>query len=307
MREADVTDTLAVIALDAADYRLAEEWNCRNVLLDNHDRIETFAYSRDQPITLEVWTSVATGAHPREHGLSSTGEQQTWTNPLLRSASAVAPYVLPKPARIRLGTLLRGDGGDTELTFRQTDHDHAFPAGGVYAWPGITPATHLSQTWHWLELAESGDITHDELWRRLYANAGKELGWVLGMNETSLPVVGVHMHVLDAAGHAYATSEDDLRAVYERVDEMLGTIRQQVDRLVVLSDHGMEVDWIDGDDDPGSHSWRASFGTTESGPLPERLLDVRSWLDDHVESRSEATDAAELDATRAQLEDLGYL
>lgn len=55
MPETNTSDgTLAVIALDAADYRLARQWNCENILLDNPGRIETFAYSKDKPITLEV-------------------------------------------------------------------------------------------------------------------------------------------------------------------------------------------------------------------------------------------------------------
>lgn len=300
-------ENLAVIALDAADYRLARRWDCENILLDNHGRIETFAYSKDEPITLEVWTSVATGVHPEEHGMASTGEQQEWENPLLRTASAVAPYVLPKPLRVRLGTVLRGDEDDTGMTFSQTDCDHVFPEGGVYCWPGITPATHLSKTWHWLNLAQQGEITDDELWRRLYANVGKEFGWVVGMAHTSLPVVGVHSHILDAAGHTYANREEDLRQVYERVDEMLGTVREHVDRLVVMSDHGIEVSALDGDDDPGRHSWRATFATTESGERPESVYDVREWIEQRTRSHASRNDEVLLDTTREQLEDLGYL
>lgn len=301
------TETMIVIALDAADYRLAQEWGCQNILLDNHHQIETFSYSGDDPITLEVWTSVATGAHPEEHGMFSSGEQQEWDNLLLRTASTVAPYVLPKSARVRLGTMIRGDEDETGMTFNQTDNDHFFPEGGVYGWPGITPANHLSQTWHWLSLANQGAITDGELWRRLYANAGKELGWVLGMAQTSLPVVGAHMHVLDAAGHIYANREKNLQEVYERVDSMIGAVREQVDSLVVLSDHGMQVGSIPEDEIPGDHSWRATFGTTEEGPLPESVYDVREWVEERAGPHRERTDAASLDTTKEQLEDLGYL
>lgn len=310
MREgADSSGTLVVIALDAADYRLARRWDCGNVLLDNHGRIETFAYSKDEPITLEVWTSVATGVHPEEHGMSSTGEQQEWVSSLLRAAGTVAPYVLPKDLRVRLGTALRGDEDATGMTFGRTNVDHVFPEGGVYGWPGISSATHLSQTWHWLNLAQRGEITDVELWRRLYANAGKELGWAMGMARTDLPLIGVHMHILDAAGHAYANREDQLRDVYEHVDDMLGALRERVGTLVVLSDHGMQVSTIPEDDRPGDHSWRATFATTADGDRPESVFEVREWLEARIDTEREQsrTEAASLDTTREQLEDLGYL
>lgn len=301
------SSTIAVIALDAADYRLAKKWDCQNILLKNNRQLETFSYSGDDPVTLEVWTTVATGVHPREHGMVSSGEQQEWDNPLLQVAGNIAPYLLPKQVRVKFGTMLRGDTDDTRMTFDQTDHDHCFPENGAYCWPGITPANHLSQTWHWLNLAERGEITDAELWRRLYANAGKELGWVMGMAQTDFPVVGVHMHILDAAGHAYANNEESLKEAYERVDTMLGRIREEVGSLVVLSDHGMQVGMFPDDDRPGDHSWRAMFATTEDVECPESVFDVREWIESHTETRRSPTDAASLDTTREQLEDLGYL
>lgn len=96
-------ETIAVVALDAADYALCQSWGCENILLDNHHELETFAYSGEKPITLEVWTSVATGVHPQEHGMASTGEQQSWDNPLLEIASRLTPYLLPKDVRVKPG------------------------------------------------------------------------------------------------------------------------------------------------------------------------------------------------------------
>ncbi len=308
--------TLGIVALDAADHALAREWNCENLLLERHRDLETFAYSGENPTTLEVWTSVATGVGPEEHGLASTGEQQQWRNPVLEYASTVAPYVLPKEARVRIGTWLRGDAGgedgDVEMTLRQTSHSHLFQPDGrvVRWWPGVTPGEHVSETWHWLNLASSGEITDEELWRRLYGNAGLETGWLQGMGQTDVAVAGVHMHVLDAAGHAFATRPDRLRQVYERVDRLLGTVREHVDELLVLSDHGMQVAWIDGDDEPGFHSWRALASTTLEDEPPASVFDVRDWVDEHAATgdgtRAERQPAV-MDTTEEQLRDLGYL
>ncbi|MFD1563003.1 alkaline phosphatase family protein [Haloarchaeobius amylolyticus] len=314
--------TLGIVALDAADYDLARDWGCENMLLETHRELETFAYSGENPNTLEVWTSTATGVGPEEHDLASTGEQQQWHNPVLEYASKAAPYLLPKEVRIRIGTWLRGDsgggdgtdggGGDVGMTLRQTSHSHLFQPDGrvVRWWPGVTPAEHLSETWHWLNLASNDEITDGELWRRLYGNAGLETGWLLGMGTADVAVAGVHMHVLDAAGHAFATHPDRLRAVYERVDRLLGAVRERVDELLVLSDHGMQVEWIDGDSEPGFHSWRALASTTLSDEPPASVFDVRDWVDEHA-ADSDATRAerrpAVMDTTEEQLRDLGYL
>lgn len=299
-------ETIAVVALDAADYALCQSWGCGNILLDNHHELETFAYSGEKPITLEVWTSVATGVHPQEHGMASTGEQQSWDNPLLEIASRLTPYLLPKDVRVKLGTMIQGDN-DSVRTFTPTGHDHMFPNGGAYQWPGVTYGKHLAETWHWLELAEQGDIADAELWRRLYANAGKELGWIMGMSHANLSIIGAHSHILDAAGHAFANRPERLREIYLEVDELLGAVRDKVDRLVVLSDHGMEIGWIDGDENPGAHSWRAVFSTTEEGSLPETVFDVREWVEERASTSSMSSEASGLDTTREQLKDLGYI
>ncbi|WP_247002227.1 alkaline phosphatase family protein [Halosolutus gelatinilyticus] len=302
--------TLGIVALDAADYRLARDWNCDNLLLENHRELETFAYSNRYPNTVEVWTSAATGAHPEDHGLLSTGEHQDWRNPLLEYASKVAPYVLPKDVRVAIGTRLRGDNDDdgAGMAMRQTSHSHLFePEGRVVRWwPGVTPGEHVSETWHWFNLASNGELSDAELWRRLYGNAGVELGWLQGMAQAEVAVAGIHMHVLDAAGHTFASHPDRLRDVYERVDAMVGSLRDRVGDLLIVSDHGMQVEWIDGDDEPGLHSWRALASTTLSEP-PESVYDIRDWVDERADKGRDADRRAVMDTTEEQLRELGYL
>lgn len=297
---------LAVVALDGADYRLCREWGCENILLENHRSLESFAHSQNFPSTLEVWTSVATGLHPKEHGIESTGEAQEWESPLLSALGSIARHVVPIGLRVKIGTFLRGDRGGDRMSFPQTEADHPFDEGAVYGWPGITAATHLSETWHWMQLASEGTITEGEFWKRIWCNAGQEVGFVLGASQSPHPVVGVHMHVLDAAGHTFAEREERLRAVYRTVDDLLGVLRRQVDDLLIVSDHGMQVDWIEGDADPGTHSWRAVAATTLDVEPPADVFEVREWIETHAgETQSQRT--AVMDTTRNQLEELGYL
>jgi phosphoserine phosphatase len=192
------------------------------------------------------------------------------------------------------------------MSMEQIGEDHIFNDGMVYGWPGLSDAKHLLEAWNLLARLENGEIDDREFLQRLYENTGEELGWAMSMAEFVAPLVGVHLHILDAAGHAYATQEDSLRRVYEDVDTMVGSVRSAVDALVVCSDHGMTVEWLD--DEPGEHSWRAMFATTEEGDLPGSVFDIREWLERHAgPDRRPAATGTGTAISRAQLEALGYV
>ncbi len=88
---------------------------------------------------------------------------------------------------------------------------------------------------------------------------------------------------------------------------MLGKDCDYVNRLVVFSDRGMVVGWIDGDKGPGSHGWQAMFGTTESKPLPKDIYDVREWLEEQKSDHDGNRDTTSLGMAREPLKELGYL
>lgn len=298
-------ETLAVVALDAADYTLARDWECDNLLLDSHGQLETFTHSFDHPFTPEVWTSVATGTHPEEHDVRD--DAADWDSLPLQLASKVTQF-LPHDWRNRLGQPFRDRGHEQEI--HQTDAPHAFENGAVLGWPGISNAEHLSEAWSWASRMSNDEMSTDELREQTLGNTGQEFGWLLGMDEVGVPIAGVHSHVLDITGHAFASREENLREYYERIDDMLGWVRENVDDLVVLSDHGMQVAWLD-DDDPGAHSMRSMVAATEGvqGELPESVFGVRAWLEENTGSTT-ATGGDEdvgMDTAEERLRELGYI
>lgn len=294
-------ENIVVIALDAADYALAREWGCENMLLETHRGIKTFRYGTETPSTLEVWPTVATGLHPEDHGIINKNETaQSWENPVLQMGSKVTQY-LPTTVRSALGKPFHRAGQKKQ--FQQTDAPHIFEDGHVFSWPGITPAPNLSKAWN-LMFRTDEETPRAEFEGELFKLFGSELGWVTRMEKTNVPIVGVHSHILDIAGHAYMNHNERLRSVYERVDDMLGWVRSDVGPLVILSDHGMEVSWID--ESTGKHSKRALFGTTLDGPLPESVFDVKDWLEKQKPNETKSKENANFDTTDEQLEALGY-
>lgn len=295
-------NTICVLALDAADYELVQKLECENILLECHQSLDVFAHNFDVPQTTEVWPTIATGLSPADHGMSRDVRQ--WDNPILRSLSR-GTGVLPDQIRNVLGATFRAVGASRSIEQTSTT-DHVFDS--VFGWPGITTAEHLHEAWQWYNEASEGSLMINELTDRLRANTGQEFGWLAAMSQSDAAVVGVHSHVLDVAGHLFATDPERLRTVYNWVDDLLGWLREYVDRLVVLSDHGMETTVTD-DDEPGNHSWRAMVATQGvSGPLPSSAFDIRGWLEDNAPDQTKNDESeVNLGEVEQHLSDLGYL
>ncbi|ELZ26390.1 hypothetical protein C474_19619 [Halogeometricum pallidum JCM 14848] len=295
---------MLVLALDGTDLRLAEQWECDNLLLDRHGQIDTFAYSRDQPWTPEVWTAVAAGEHPRD---TQTVEPE-WNHPVLRFASNITRN-LPLSVRSRLGDLVEAASVESreEMNFPTISGEHAFTNAEVKGWPGVTPANNLLQTWDLYRELTSGTCSKSEHHAPIVANHYEEIGWLRGHACTGTPLAACHLHLLDTMGHIYADRPESLKQYYLLADEQVGSLRDETDRMIILSDHGMKTGLFD-DDRLGSHSWRAMVSATEDveGTLPTSVFDVREWIESQDTTVSDRNELSP-DTDREQLEALGYI
>lgn len=298
--------TLVVLALDALDAGVVEHFESDSFRLDNHRRIETFNHMRDQPYTLEVWPTVATGLSPVEHGVTESGTSE-WNNSILNLASKFTG-TFPETTRARLGTIATRLTGE-EYQLAETEAHTVFDTPGrvVHNWPGVANNRYLLDVWQVLKPTEEGQSIEEFEWKVL-GTAAEEFGWVNEMLNHNLALAAVHVHTLDVCGHAYATDERRLRRVYERVGDMIETVEENLgaeDELLLLSDHGMHVEWLDGDD-AGSHSWRSMAATTIDDPLFENVYEAREWIEAHTPQWSPGRDST-LDLPSDQLRDLGYI
>ena len=124
-------------------------------------------------------------------------------------------------------------------------------------------------------------------------------------------VAGIHIHLLVTMGHAYCNERDRLEESYMRADEFVTDIEASLsshDELLLLSDHGMTVDFYSDEKEYpgglGSHSWRA-YAASTTDTVPNSILDVKSWVDEHAPRVSESKE--QLDIDEEQLRDLGYI
>mgnify|MGYP006270362617 CR=1 FL=1 len=230
---------------------------------------------KNVPYSPEVWTTVATGVGPEVHGV--TGDAQDRENSILNVPSQLTQY-LPRQWRRILGKPFRDTDGDNDgIQIRHSETNTTFDAGEVWLWLGVSDAPHLIEAWRWMREISDGVLTNNELRQNLLANTGREFGWLASLNKASIPIAGVHSHILDTAGHVFADRPELLREYYILVDEMVNILKENCNRLVILSDHGIQSSET-GDQEIGRHSMRAMVSTQEVNDLPESVFDVCDWL-----------------------------
>lgn len=296
---------LVVLALDAADIRHAEDFGCENILLDEHTEMRSVAHRLDHPHTGEAWPSIATGLHPTEHGITGHGE---WDSPILTALSRTAhKFDVSGDIRSKIGDAIK-ENTDQGWELKTVD-DPTFLDGeyrAVHNWPGVYRNEALHYIWGLFQKVKDGEMSEETFVREAYTEAASKFGWVREAIEHDVEVAATHIHVLDVLGHLHYDDEERYREVYENVDERVGELRAALgedDELLILSDHGMEATWLD-DEDPGTHSWRAIASTTVDSP-PEHALDVREWVEEHVETVDAA--GTEADIPEEHLKELGYI
>lgn len=298
--------TLVLIGLDALDVAQVDHYGIDTFRLRDWGEMESVSHQLDWPHTGEVWPTVATGLHPTEHGITMSGESE-WDNLILELGSKFTGH-LPNNVRGRLGRAAkRTTGADWHIAY--TDAETMFDAPGrmVHNWPGVHRNDVLEYVWKEIDHANDRSIPEQQFDAELTGIAASQFGYVLEMLDRGVPLAATHVHMLDAAGHAYRFNEEHYRTFYERaaafVERVLDALGAE-DELLLLSDHGLRTDWLD-DEDVGVHSWRAYSGTT-ADTRPESVFDVREWVEERVED-VDWTVREDVDFDEEHLEDLGYI
>ncbi|RZH68219.1 alkaline phosphatase family protein [Natrinema altunense] len=302
--------TVVVLALDALDAGLVDHFDLDAVRLESGGEIETFANTQAVPYTPEVWATVATGLEPAEHGITGGGTSE-WANPALDLASTVTGR-LDESTRGTLGKLVRSRTGTRER-IGETDRESMFDADDavVHNWPGVHDGQPLQRAWDLMNAVAEG-MPRSEFERELFGLCAQQFGWAHEMLVHPVSIAGVHVHTLDAAGHAYADDEDALGRAYERVGEFVQEIVAALgadDDLLVVSDHGMRTEFYppDAGEKPASHSWRA-YASSTAETSPKSVYDVRRWVEERAASGASASDDDEgIDMPTERLRELGYL
>lgn len=192
----------------------------------------------------------------------------------------------------------------------ETDAESIFNREGavVHNWPGVHDGSDLQREWDLMNAVIEGMPKH-EFERELLGLAAEQFGWACEILNHDVSLAGVHIHTLDAGGHAYAEDEERLERMYWRVgnfvDEVVEAMDEE-DELLVLSDHGMRTSFYEADsgENPADHSRRAYASATTAGH-PESVFDIVEWVSAHT--NNVATREETLEMPIDQLRELGYV
>lgn len=304
--------TLVVLGLDALDAALVEDFDHDTYRLSTHGEMQSVAHMfDDRPHTGEVWPTVATGLHPREHGITGSTES-SWSNPLVELGSRLLePLDLQMSTRNKLGDIVEeATGASWELTTVSEPTLFDEPGRVVHNWPGVYRNEELHRIWEVIEEGvRSGEnnMPREAYERKVKGIAAEQFGWIREMLNHDTSLIASHIHVLDAFGHAFSDDRENMIRSYEwarnRVEEVLDAMDAD-DEMLILSDHGMETTWTGGQNDHGTHSWRA-FSASTFDTQPEDVHEVRAWVEAHVENVT--ADESELHLPEEQLRQLGYI
>lgn len=297
---------LLVLALDALDHEHVAHFDVPALELNQSRPVETFSYMKDQPYTLEVWPTVATGLGPAEHGLTGEGTSE-WDNPVVDFLSRFTAH-LGGNTRDTLGNIAESLT-PAEYSIPETDADHVFQDEGrvVHNWPGVHNSAELRRVWDTAN-PDEGEQTIEGFEREIFGIGAEQFGWLREMLNHDLSLVGCHVHTLDMCGHIYRYDEQRYRRTYEKIEEWVADLRDRLgedDELLLLSDHGIHTEWDSSSTEPGRHASRAMAATTMDTELFDDVHDARDWIEAAIEE--EEFSRQEMDIPTEQLEELGYI
>lgn len=303
--------TLVILGIDALDAAQVHHFEAEELQLDSHGPMETFNHKNPIPYTGEVWPAVATGVHPVESGFTH-GFNSTWDNPIIEFASNVMGPYLNHYWRTTLGDIIRrATGSDWQLA--ETDQETFFDGAGRYVhnWPCTINGNELQRIWRQLDTAVKDEQSKDEFDRQSLCMAAEKFGWLLESLRHEAVIAATHIHLLDSGGHAYGDDKDRYQWYYERVCDFVRQVKTQLapeDELLLISDHGMNTNWLPRDGEVGHHSFRA-YSASSVETRPRHVLDVRSWVEQHVGPHEDSymADEAAVEVPEEHLRELGYI
>lgn len=305
--------TLIVLGLDALDAAQVEHYGLDEFKLNTHGEMETFAHQNPIPHTGEVWPSIATGLHPSEHGITHGGESK-WDNLLIEYASRILGPYISMHRRADLGRVIRAvTGADWEINETEKPTFFDEPGRFVHNWPGTINGNEVRKVWRHINHTVSEGDPQEDFDRDLCANEMQKFAWVKEMLTFNCSLVGTHVHLLDAAGHAYGRNEDHYRWYYEKAADAISEVQSLMDaddEMLILSDHGMNTEWLENDYEICHHSFRA-YSASTLDTRPESVFDVKEWVDGciapHQRRYEDNQEQTELDMPEETLRELGYI
>lgn len=322
--------TVVVFGIDALDPDIVDTETHPNLTLASHRPIETIASITGDPSTHELWPTLITGLLPEKHGLK-LDDGVAWENPILRTGSSVADYVVPNSLQTRLGAWLLNNTDADAFRVPATYYEErglstlldgetrqAIGIPNYVVDPETEDREHqlrrgMGELFERDSDAKGGHISADPA---AFYEQCMEMAMIRtarirrGLRSRQYELVFGYTSGLDLIGHVSHDSPELQQRAYEELDEFVGELvgdLQDEDELVLVSDHGLQ---------DGLHTEEAMVAGTDPAVVDdvESVLSFRSAIEslldggDHIpDIHDEPAGDLESEAVQKQLEDLGYM
>jgi predicted AlkP superfamily phosphohydrolase/phosphomutase len=325
--------TLVVLGLDALDPDLVDASEYPNLTLAAHRRIDTISTEGGRPSTHELWPTIITGLHPRDHGIRLDSGGVAWSSPLLNIGARVADHILPDPVQSKVGAwMLNNTDTDVFRTpasyYARRDIPTLFDdveslAIGVPNYvvdPDDDDFEHklrrrIGEYMDFDPGVEHSHVADDrhEFYERCLEMVMIRIARVRrGLRSRDYALVFGYTSGIDLIGHVAFDAPALQRRAYEETDTFVGEIRAdlgQDDELLIVSDHGLQE---------GVHTREAMVASTVPALVDsiEGVEDVYRAVRERLEGERHrpdrervAVESGERTAAdvREHLDDLGYL
>jgi predicted AlkP superfamily pyrophosphatase or phosphodiesterase len=324
--------TVVVLGVDALDPDLVDPVDHPHLCLERHERIETIVSSAGEPSTHELWPTIITGLKPQKHGLV-LDEGVAWENPLIRTGSSIADYILPDAIQTALGAWLLNNTSEDAFRvpasyYRENGLSTVFDSAHSKAIgvPNYVVDPNSEDREHQLR-RDMGELFE----RDPAAKGGHTSANVEAFYEQCLEMVMIrttrtrralrggqyqlvfgYTSGLDLIGHVAHDRPAVQQRAYGEIDEFVGELAadlQDNDELIVLSDHGLQ---------DGLHTQEAMVASTNPDLLEgvSSVLDVREMIESELQTGdhesgsqwdTESSDPGTSEQVAEQLRDLGYM
>lgn len=232
-----------IIAIDALEYELVNEFNCNNLKQDFFGKTDISDFS--QPRTMVLWSSFLTGENKEEEVLEN-GDKKMWNK--------------------------RWELNETFL--------NSFKNPLVLDLPGYSYdlETHEKSRILLKDFFEEKDPDKKEEIKKLYNKDAfdhhkkikEEFLAAITKGENDL-IIG-YFSVADVIGHLNFGNRTMMKIIYTEMDELVGNMKNRNDKLIVISDHGMKAIGNFGD-----HSeygfWSTNFKDLNKGSANPKITD----------------------------------
>jgi hypothetical protein len=234
---------IIVLAIDALEHSLVEEFNCENLKQQFYGKTNISEFS--QPRTMVLWSSFMTGEN-KEREVLIDGDKEMWSKrwPIEQTffANFKSPVVLDLPgfsynleAHEKSRELLkkffsRDDIGEKDAIRREYNQDA---------------------------------MTHHRKIKAEFLEALKgEHEFVLG-----------YFSAIDVIGHLNFGNKFMMKLLYKEADELAKLATEKADKLLILSDHGMQGIGMFGD-----HSTYGFWSTNFKDLGVPKIIEIGKWL-----------------------------